>query len=1084
LVVINIVKPKDELLMPTKFKLLAGLNTALLLFLSVSLFAQTTVTGRVLGSTDKQPIVGATVQVKGGKSATLTGSDGSFSITSSQKVSALIITIVGYEPLTVAVKGNSVGDVMLSTSATSLNDVVVTGYTTQKKKDLTGAVDVVNVKDMKAIQAGSPEQMLQGQASGVTVITSGAPGGPTNVFIRGVTSFGNTDPLYIIDGVQLPYHDINAQDIESVQVLKDASASIFGVRGSNGVVIITTKRGKSVGKPTLTFDGYAGTQIPLSGNPFHLLNAQELANALWQADITSGQVDTGTHLPTSQQYGNGATPVLPDYITPGGAKAGSPQVDPSLYNTDYTKGPIYQITAANKQGTDWFHELFKPAPIQSYNIGLQGGSDKSTYFFSAGYFNQQGTLIDTYLKRYMMRMNTTFALSKGIRVGENFYAFYLDNPQIGYFSENQINFDYREQAIIPVHDIMGNWAGSNGPELGNASNPVANQERTKDNKGYSWTMMGNVWGEVDFLKHFTVRTSFGGLINNQYNWAYTYHTYENAENNGSNGYTEGASYQNYYDWINTLTYTNTFGKSNLKVFVGTEALDQVGHAVGGTRINYFSDNLNLRTLSNGDPKGQTNFSGAGSGSLYSLFAQANYAYNDRYLLTATIRRDQASVFGPESQTGYFPAFSGGWILTQEDFMSGVSWLNFLKLRASWGKLGSYANVNPLNQFNLYGASAGQSYYDINGTSSSTVLGFQASQYGSPATGWEQDVITNFGMDAVLIKNKIEFTIEYYQKKINGLLFQDNAAATAGAFASGEPAGAQLPAVNIGDVQNNGIDMSLTYHATLSPVSKLNVTGIFTTYTSKVVSIPNAGGYFTTGSTRIGDFVRNQVGQPVGSFYGYQVIGYFSGADDVAKSPVQQDAAPGRFKYADINGDGKIDATDRTFFGNPNPKFTYGINANATVKDFDFTALFYGSYGNEVVNYQRYWTDMWASFQGNKSINLLYNSWTPTNLNPKAPILENASTFSTNTVPNSFYKENGSFFKLRSLIVGYTLPSASLKNVGIDRLRVYVQGSNLFTITGYTGLDPEIGGNSSAFGIDYGQYPGNQKSYSVGISLTF
>jgi hypothetical protein len=315
------------------------------------------------------------------------------------------------------------------------------------------------------------------------------------------------------------------------------------------------------------------------------------------------------------------------------------------------------------------------------------------------------------------------------------------------------------------------------------------------------------------------------------------------------------------------------------------------------------------------------------------------------------------------------------------------------------------------------------------------------------------------------------------------LFQDNAAATSGAFPNTEP-GAQAPGVNIGDVQNNGVDMSLTYHATLSPVSKLNITGIFTTYSSKVISIPNAGGYFTTASTRIGDFVRNQEGHPIGSFYGYQVIGYFSGADDVAKSPTQQDAAPGRFKYADINGDGKIDDNDRTFYGNPNPKFTYGINANATIKDFDFTALFYGSYGNEIVNYTRYWLDMWASFQGNKSINLLYNSWTPSNLNPKAPILENASTFSTNTVPNSFYKESGSFLKMRSLIIGYTLPAAPLKSIGIDKLRIYVQGSNLFTITKYTGLDPEIGGQSQAFGIDYGSYPGNQKSYSVGLSVIF
>jgi hypothetical protein len=346
------------------------------------------------------------------------------------------------------------------------------------------------------------------------------------------------------------------------------------------------------------------------------------------------------------------------------------------------------------------------------------------------------------------------------------------------------------------------------------------------------------------------------------------------------------------------------------------------------------------------------------------------------------------------------------------------------------------------------------------------------------------VITNIGLDAVFLKNKFEFTIEYYQKKINGLLFQDNAGATAGAFSNSEPAGAQLPSVNIGDVQNNGFDMSLAYHATLSPVSKLNITGIFTTYKSEVKSIPNAGGYFTTASTRIGDFVRNQVGHPIGAFYGYQVIGYFKDAADVSKSPKQQDAAPGRFKYADINKDGKIDATDRTFFGNPNPKFTYGINANANVKDFDFTVIFYGSYGNELVNYVRYWTDMWASFQGNKSINLLYNSWTPTNLNPKAPILENASTFSTNTVPNSFYKEGGSFLKMRSLIIGYTIPASPLKSVGIDRFRIYIQGSNLFTITKYTGLDPEIGGNSSAFGIDFGSYPGNQKSYSVGLSLTF
>ncbi len=513
------------------------------------------------------------------------------------------------------------------------------------------------------------------------------------------------------------------------------------------------------------------------------------------------------------------------------------------------------------------------------------------------------------------------------------YMFYLNNPQIGYFGENQINFDYREQPIIPVHDAYGNFAGSAGSELGNASNPVANQERSKDNRGNTWQIMGNAWGQVDFLKHLSFRTSIGLNLQNNYSYGFTYHQYENAENNGSNAFSENASYGSFWQWTNTLTYSNTFGKSNLKVLVGTEALDEYGRNINGNRINYFSDNQNLWTLSNGDPKGQTNGSGVGSASLYSLFAQAVYSYNDRYLFTATIRRDGASVFGSEQTYGYFPAFSAGWILTQEDFMSNVSWLNFLKLRGSWGKLGSYSNINATNQFTLYGASAGQSYYDINGTSNSTVLGFQSQQYGSPTTGWERDNITNIGLDAVLIKNKIEFTIEWYQKKISGLLFQDNAAATSGAFANGSSA-AVAPFVNIGDVQNNGVDMSLTYHATLSPSAKLNITGIFTTYATKVISIPNAGGYFTSGGTRIGNFVRNQEGHPIGAFFGYNVIGYFADAADVTKSPTQQDAAPGRFKYQDLNGDGKIDGNDRTFFGNPNPKFTYGLNMNATVKSFD------------------------------------------------------------------------------------------------------------------------------------------------------
>ncbi|MBS1606319.1 MAG: TonB-dependent receptor [Bacteroidetes bacterium] len=1047
----------------------------LCLLLSTPLFAQKTVTGKILSKGDNQPIPAATIQVKGTKSATQSDANGLFSVRVPDNAT-LVISAVGFDKLEVPVAGRtSLGEITLATITSALNEIVVTGYSTQKKKDITGSVAIVNVKDMKAIPSGSPEQMLQGQASGVTIITSGAPGGPTNVFVRGVTSFGNTDPLYIIDGVPGGLHDLNANDIETLQVLKDAGASsIYGVRGSNGVVIITTKRGKA-GRSTITYDGYYGTQRPLGGNPFHLLNSQELANALWKAEIQSGQVAANGN-PTSEQYGNGATPVLPDYITPGGAHEGDASVDPSLYNVDYSKGDIYQITKANKQGTNWFHELFRPALIQSHTLAMSGGSEKSTYYFSLGYFDQQGTLLETYLKRYSAKINTTFNVKKNVRVGENAYIFFKSNPQIGYFQENVINYDYREQPIIPVYDIKGNYAGSNGPELGNSPNPVANQLRTSNNRGYNWDIFGNAWAEVDFLQHFTARTSFGGTVDNGYYYQYTYHTYENAENNGSNGFAEGAYYNSSWTWTNTLTYSNTFGKHNLKVLGGTESIRYYGRNVGGTRINYFNDDPSLQVLTAGSPTGQTNASGANQATLASYFGKVDYAYNDRYLFSATIRRDGASPFSPEKRYGNFPAFSAGWAISEESFMKNLTFIDYAKLRGSWGKMGSYANVPLGNAYSQYSATPGNSYYDINGTSNSVTQGFYLSQIGSKVTGWEEDKITNVGLDVVVLHNRLDLSLEYYRKNINGLLFADQAAATIG--------GSATPNVNIGDVRNNGLDFSATYHGASGSDFKYNLGLVITSYKSNIENIPGAGGYFETGNTRIGNFVRNQVGHPISAFFGYQVDGYFKDANDVQKSPTQQDAAPGRFKYADLNHDGKISDSDRTFFGNPNPKFTYGFNLNATYKNFDATIIFYGSYGNDVVNYTRYWTDFWASFQGNKSQNLLYNSWSASNLNPKAPILENASTFSTNTVPNSFYKESGSFFKCRSAVIGYTLSPEMLKKAGIDKFRVYVQGANLFTITKYTGLDPELSGTAQSFGMDFGNYPNNQKNFIVGVNLSF
>lgn len=1071
--------------MPTKFKLLAGLNTAFLLFLSLSLFAQTSVTGRVL-NTEKQPVVGATVQAKGGKSATLTGSDGTFSLTSSQKVSALLITIVGFESLTVPVRGNSVGDIMISTSTTVLNDIVVTGYSAQKRKEITGAISVVNVADMKSVPAATLEQLLQGQASGMNIISSGSPGEASNVFIRGITSFGNTDPLVVVDGVESApgslsiLHDLSAQDIESVQVLKDAQSSIYGARGSAGVIIITTKRGK--GNVSITYDGFYGTQVPLSGNPWHKANVQQMADLFFLAAKNSGAVDSAGNV-TSNQYGKGLSPVLPAYIKAGpfsGLPSANGATDIKLYNNDYSKGPIYLIVpAAGGSGTDWFHEAFKPAPIMSHSITASGGSDKASYLFSLNYLDQKGTLLNTSLKRYAARINTNFNVANHVHIGENAYVLYKQNPRIGNNQEgNPVNTTAWEQPIIPVYDAGGGFGGTAGSQLGNSQSPIAVQTRAKDNQDNDWQVTGDVYVAVDFAKHFTVKTLFGGNFDNYYYFSHSYHTYENAENNGSNGYQENAGYNSTWNWTNTLSYKNIFaGKHNLTVLVGYESSQSRNRYLNGNRINYFSDDPNYLSLATGAPIGQQNYSQYSSIRIASFLAKLDYAFNDRYLLGVNFRNDGASVFGPASKYGNFGSVSAGWVVSREDFMSGVTFIDNLKFRGSWGVLGSIANVPQNNQYTLYGGTGSTSYYDLNGTSNSTVQGFYATTYGNLATSWEKDKILDFGLDATILKNKLDISFDWYKKTINGLLFGDQAAGVVGL-------GANLPQVNIGDMQNIGYDFSINYHTRISTDVNFNIGINAGHYTSTILNIPGAAGFFeAAGTHNTGNQVRNQTGHPVGAFFGYKIVGIYQDAADVAKSPKETDAAPGRFKYLDANGDGKISDSDRVFFGNPNPKFTAGINLGFSFKQFDFSAVFYWSYGNDVLNYTRYFQDFYPQFQNSKSAALLTDSWLPTRKNAKYPIVENGSYFSTNGVINDFYNEDGSYFRCKQMQIGYNFEPSLLKKAGIQKLRFYVQAANLFTITKYTGLDPELVGNARTFGVDYGNYPPS-KTYIVGLSLTF
>jgi len=1038
---------------------------------SLVVTAQTKYKGKVIGSDDKLPIIGASIRIQGSTTGAVTDVNGEFTLTL-KPGQTLVVSYIGYQSQEVKVGASTTLTVTLVAGSNALNEVVVTGYGSQRKKDITGSVAVVNVANLKTVPGGQAAALLQGQAAGVTVINNGQPGSGSSVRVRGITSIANSNPLYIIDGVQGNFNDVNANDIESIQILKDAgSAAIYGVQGSNGVVVITTKKGKS-GRATISYDAYYGSQKPLS-NGFNLAGSQEYAEAL-QKSVGSVQFP-------------GTTVTLPDYITPTNGHNGDPLTDPSKYVLDPTIIDN-QITKANKVGTDWFHEVFKSAPQTFHNITASGGSDKSTYLMSANYINQQGTLLNTYLKRYALRVNTNFSIGDHLRVGENAYMFYKNNPVINNQNEgNDISQTYREPPIIPVYDIKGNFAGTRSAGLGNASNPVAVQTRAKVNQGNDWQMAGNVYAELDFLKHFVARTSFGGTFDNYYYHNFNYTPYENSEGNKNpNNYTEGAGYNSHYLWTNTLTYNQKFGKHDVKLLIGSESDKINNHGMIAGRSNYIvSTDPNYVTLDTGSPAGPSN----GNNNtiyyrnIYSIFGKLDYAYNDRYLLSATLRRDGSSVFSAAHRYGVFPSVTAGWRVSQESFMKDISWLNDLKLRGGWGKLGSVNNVGITNIINLYGANAQNSYYDVSGTGNSAVLGTYAASLGNALTTWEEDKVTNVGFDATLLNNKLEIGFELYKKDISGLLFKNPAF---------NPLGGPDPAtVNAGNITNKGLDFNITYHGNVGRDFKFDITGNLTSYKSRVVGLPAGYKYLdrpSGGSTRIGSFTRLQPGQPLGEYFGYQVLGLFRDAADVTASPTQESAAPGFFKYKDVNGDGKITPDDRAFFGNPNPDFTYGFTLNTYYKNFDLNAFFYGSQGNKNINYIKYWTDFPQVFKGNVSKGIIANSWTPTNQNATIPVLTASANFSNTAVFNSYYMESGSYLRLKTLTLGYSLPSAQLKTIGISKLRVYVQALNLFTITKYKGMDPEIQpsnlNDNSNFGIDFGNYPANQKTYLLGVQATF
>ena len=1027
----------------------------MVLSLGMMFAQQRTITGKV--TADGEPMPGVNVTVQGTVVGAITDINGGYTINVPGAGAVLVFSSIGYVTQSVTVGSQNVIDVVLESDLRALQEVVVTGYTQQRRRDLTGAIATVEPAKLTAVPTGNVSNQLQGRTAGVTVLGDGRPGETSKVRIRGFSSFENNDPLYIVDGV--PTQDISAlnpNDVASISVLKDAgAASIYGSRASNGVIIVSTKKGSTGAK--VSYSMYYGTQDPGKG-PDNLLNTLEYANLQWLVYRNDGTV--AVH----PIYGSSANP-----------------------------NPTIPKWAGD---TDWYDAITRNAMIQNHDLSLSAGTNKARYFAAIGVYKQDGIVIYTDANKYTARFNTEFNfLNDRIKLGENLTFAYRTGHGVGNLEEGSPiqQASYRSQPIIPVivtvpvsgvgHDFVpGEWGGTAmASTLGQAENQVATRTRAKDDNSWNMHLIGSVFLDVRILQGLNFRSTLGGTFDAGTWMAYSYKTYERIENNATNSFQEESYFGSDWVWTNILTLDKTFGQHKILAVGGYEAVKYgIGRGIGGNRASYFTDDFLYRTLSTGAT--MTNVYGwlNTPTTLVSQFMRADYSFMDRYMVSATIRRDGSSRFGEDNRYGIFPSFSLGWRIKDESFLRDVGWLSDLKLRGSYGTMGNQLAVSPQNQYYSYGGDPAFSFYDINGTFSSSVQGFRPTRIGNPDAKWETNITTDIGFEAGFLNNMIGVKFDWYSKKTKDLLYRLELPGTAG--------DAEAPYVNVAAMSNTGVDMELSYRDQWGDFG-FEGSAVLTTYKNNIDKIAEGLTFFdaanqtNTGNRVNGVPSRNMVGHPMSSFFGYRVLGLFQTPGEVDAAPDQTGAEPGFFRFDDTKPDNKIDPDDRTFIGNPNPKFTYGLNLALTWKNFDLSTFLYGSQGNDIYNYNRWWIDFWPSFAGQKSTDLLYNSWTSTNTGAKVPKASNKSNFSTNTEICDYYIEDGSFLRLKNIQLGYTIPQSITEKVSISSLRVYLQAVNLFTITKYSGLDPELGGWDTSFGMDAGNYP-LVKQFLFGINVSF
>ncbi len=975
------------------------------------------------------PLPGANVIVKGTSHGVTTDIDGNYTIDDVPADAILHYSFVGYVAQEILVNGQSVINVTLVEEANQLDEVVVTGYASQTRGDITGSVASVDMDEAMKTPVANAAEALQGRVTGVTVTNAGSPGSAPKIIIRGFGTSNNTNPLYIIDGVQTDdpniLNSIDPADIDQMNVLKDAAASIYGARASNGVIIVTTKSGGyNMDRSVLTFDIYSG--FSKASNLPDLLNPEQHGNMIWESLKNDGAVLT------HPQYGTGPTPVVPDKL----------------------QGVPVSVTIP-KGGTYWPGAITQTAPTTNVSLSLQNGTESGKYFMSVGYLTKDGVLKYTGFERMTTRLNSEFKVKEILRVGEHLNVAYSNTN-----TRNDIEMALRVNPLIPTHDDDGNFAGtySAAAQIGNSNNPLANLYRAKDNYGKSLRVFGDIYGAIDLFDGLTFKSSLGFSLSNWDARSFSPLNPEHSEPVSTNTLTVSDNSDLGWNWSNVLNYTKSFGDHNINALLGVEAVRNTGDGKQVSRTGYLFESPDFYNLSNGSGTPNVAYNYRYENSLFSYFGSIDYNYANKYFLTATLRSDTSSRFKGDNKTGFFPSFSAGWLMSGEDFFNEDGVLNRVKFKASWGQLGNQTLPADNPTVNISSLDEQYANYAINGGAIST--GAMLSQVGNPNLKWETSESLNFGVELGFFESKLTFGAEWYQITTKDLITRDNSLISTTAIDAG------APLVNLGNVKNTGYDINLGYHDTTDSEWTYGIDVNFSHYKNEVTELISD---FQSGSGgfRGGAMTRTEVGRPISSFYGRKVTGF----NEV-----------GRFTYEDVNEDGVVNDEDRTYIGSPHPDFTYGINLMSAYKGFDISMFFTGSQGNDIYNYEKIYTDFPTFFDGNRSTRVL-DSWRPDNTNASLPALSQTIT-NSETNPNSYFVEDGSYFRLRNLQFGYTFGKDYAGKIGSDSIRLYLQGSNLFTITGYDGLDPEVVSyDNLTLGVDSGVYP-ISKMYSIGLNIKF